>query len=551
QMSLARKDLRANFQDFDDQGYMLRRIMAKGSTPHVCVIGAGMAGLRCAQVLTEKGIRVTILEARDRTGGRVGSPRSDMYRMLNLTARSDAPNWIHGVNQNPMTRLAKEVKATTFSLSEPLLLVYDEFGLPLDKEKAVEHWALFWTMVGSAFKYSNANTESIPPDKSLLDFFHSELNELGKSESDTRLTLQIARMWGDIVGDPIEKQSLKYFWLEENVDDGKYNALYPNPWSASTYQAILQKVTKDTLSKATIRYSTVVTSVSSHLEPSTSRPSVTITTAAKSTYTFDEAIVTAPLGWLKRNLAAFSPPLPTRLQTSIDNISYGALEKAYLTFPTAFWHPGDPSNGEEDQPPFFFQWLAPTYTPNDWNIRNIQCASLASLPPPYNSPTLLFYMHGPAAAHAVSLATHPDSSFSLLDDFFKPFYSRLPNYSDSAECRPTDIEATSWQKDEFAGWGSYSNFQVSGPGAGVELDKDIEALRKGMPERGVWFAGEHTGPFFGLGTVAGAWWSGERVAERMAKLYERGEDGRSAGVEALVEDGAAEELNGMVNRVEK
>lgn len=159
-------------------------------------------------------------------------------------------------------------------------------------------------------------------------------------------------------------------------------------------------------------------------------------------------------------------------------------------------------------------------------------------------------MHGLAAAHAVSLTAQPNS-FALLDDFFKPFYSRLPNYSDSAECRPTDIEATSWQKDEFAGWGSYSNFQVSEPEAGVELDKDIEALRKGLPERGVWFAGEHTAPFFGLGTVAGAWWSGERVAERMAKLYGKGEDDRSAAAEALVEDGATEELNGIVNRVEK
>lgn len=86
-MSLARKDLKAIFQDFDDQGYMLRRIMAKGRNPHVCVVGAGMAGLRCAQVLAERGFRVTILEARDRTGGRVGSPRSDMCRILNCTFR--------------------------------------------------------------------------------------------------------------------------------------------------------------------------------------------------------------------------------------------------------------------------------------------------------------------------------------------------------------------------------------------------------------------------------------------------------------------------------
>jgi NADPH-dependent 2,4-dienoyl-CoA reductase/sulfur reductase-like enzyme len=39
--------------------------------PHICVVGAGIAGLRCAAVLHENGIRVTILEARDRLGGRV------------------------------------------------------------------------------------------------------------------------------------------------------------------------------------------------------------------------------------------------------------------------------------------------------------------------------------------------------------------------------------------------------------------------------------------------------------------------------------------------
>ena len=42
-----------------------------GRTPHVCVVGAGVAGLRCAEVLLEKGIKVTILEGRDRIGGRV------------------------------------------------------------------------------------------------------------------------------------------------------------------------------------------------------------------------------------------------------------------------------------------------------------------------------------------------------------------------------------------------------------------------------------------------------------------------------------------------
>jgi NADPH-dependent 2,4-dienoyl-CoA reductase/sulfur reductase-like enzyme len=44
---------------------------AQHNPPHICVVGAGIAGLRCAAVLHENGIRVTILEARDRVGGRV------------------------------------------------------------------------------------------------------------------------------------------------------------------------------------------------------------------------------------------------------------------------------------------------------------------------------------------------------------------------------------------------------------------------------------------------------------------------------------------------
>lgn len=39
--------------------------------PHVCVVGTGIAGLRCAAVLLEKEVRVTMLEARSRIGGRV------------------------------------------------------------------------------------------------------------------------------------------------------------------------------------------------------------------------------------------------------------------------------------------------------------------------------------------------------------------------------------------------------------------------------------------------------------------------------------------------
>ena len=50
---------------------MISRVLPQGGVPHICVVGAGVAGLRCAESLSKRGIQVTILEGRDRIGGRV------------------------------------------------------------------------------------------------------------------------------------------------------------------------------------------------------------------------------------------------------------------------------------------------------------------------------------------------------------------------------------------------------------------------------------------------------------------------------------------------
>jgi len=76
--------------------------------------------------------------------------------------------------------------------------------------------------------------------------------------------------------------------------------------------------------------------------------------------------------------------------------------------------------------------------------------------------------------------------------------------------------STEWQKDELSGYGSYCNFQVGAKDA----SGDVEAMRRGVPERRLWFAGEHCAPFDECGTVAGAYLSGEGVAVRMLKAYE-------------------------------
>lgn len=53
-----------------------------------------------------------------------------------------------------------------------------------------------------------------------MDYF---AEEVPKIETDPQIisdTLDCAHMWGAFVGDPIERQSLKFFFLEETIDGG-------------------------------------------------------------------------------------------------------------------------------------------------------------------------------------------------------------------------------------------------------------------------------------------------------------------------------------------
>ncbi|KAL8638063.1 MAG: hypothetical protein Q9228_004742 [Teloschistes exilis] len=93
EMSHVRLDLKGTHPNQEspancETSTMFRRALPKGRKPRVCVVGAGMAGMRCAQVLGDKGIDVTVLEARDRTGGRVGLPRSLQGLLLTEMAGS-------------------------------------------------------------------------------------------------------------------------------------------------------------------------------------------------------------------------------------------------------------------------------------------------------------------------------------------------------------------------------------------------------------------------------------------------------------------------------
>jgi len=168
-----------------------------------------------------------------------------------------------------------------------------------------------------------------------------------------------------------------------------------------------------------------------------------------------------------------------------------------------------------------------------------------TLPDSCAHPTLLFYFYGDQSLElATDLAALPSEKekHQHLVRFFKPYYSRLPHYEEgSKDCTPVSTLATNWVLDELAGNGSYSTFRT-----GLrEGDKDIEVMREGLPGQSLWFAGEHTAPFVALGTVTGAYWSGEAVGKRIADAYGMGGGSDKEGLyhQGKANNDGAKEIN--------
>lgn len=193
-----------------------------------------------------------------------------------------------------------------------------------------------WELIGKAFKYSNSNSATIPASDSLLDFIKEHADEQiqqpfpieyqatkdgknGKVKmSKKELMLSLSEQWGSFVGGAVETQSLKFFWLEECLDG-------ENLFCAGTYAKVLELVAKPVLAAADVRFEHVVTSIRS--EEVDGNPRIKIKTANGVAESFDEVVVTTPLGWLKRNQNVFEPALPERLAQGIDSLGYGNLDK--------------------------------------------------------------------------------------------------------------------------------------------------------------------------------------------------------------------------------
>lgn len=433
-------------------------------------------------------------------------------------------------------------------------------GGRVSAEKARVGSEVFWGVVGNASKGSSEKGD-VGIDESLRDYLVEKVpdavrkavekgtGEIEHSQEEIdkmiQLVLDIADIWGAYIGSSTDQQSLKYLWLEECLDG-------ENLFCAGTYQKVLEHIVlaKPLADKAEIHLNTVVKQIRGR--ESGRHEQVIVVTEDEQEMKFDEVVMTAPLGWLKRNLDCFVPNVPNGFKTAVESLGYGMLDKVYISFEEPFWQnpdtsvsqnagaeekttPEEPSpvpdtvpiDSHQDSPAAkstsgsITTFLRPQYVSTS-PIANLtqDCINLAALPKEVAHPTLLFYTSNPTTSILSSLtSSHKDNDtpFSIpvsadhpLIPLFEPYYSKLFGQSQKMP-KPTAILFTNWYADPFAGHGSYTFF----PAGQNNLDKHVETLREGMPDRGIWIAGEHTAPFVALGTVTGAWMSGESVAQRI------------------------------------
>ncbi|MBT2654515.1 FAD-dependent oxidoreductase [Bacillus sp. ISL-18] len=130
----------------------------------VIIVGAGLSGLRAASLLTEKGIKFWVLEARDRIGGRVLSA-SDPSRP-DLGQFDLGPTWFWPQFESQIANLVKELNLETFEQYKEGEILIERFQIkPPERCELKEHSDEKWVrLTGGVQSLIDALAETIPSE---------------------------------------------------------------------------------------------------------------------------------------------------------------------------------------------------------------------------------------------------------------------------------------------------------------------------------------------------------------------------------------------------
>jgi len=431
------------------------------NTTDILIIGAGAAGLMAAHILAKAGKTVTVLEARNRCGGRIHTLNNELFfKNAELGAE-----FIHG--DLPVTlNLLKEAGIAHYRAGGEMWR-YRE-GRFDNENVFTGDWGLLMDKLGKLKK-----------DISIEDFLKKEF----PGSKYSSLKDSVRRFASGY--DTADTRKASSFALRREWGNEDWEASYRVEEGYGAMINYLHESLKN--AGGSIYLNSIVKKIEW-------RPgNVKVSTSEGSIYEAGQIVIALSLGVLqagKKETGAitFSPPVKKQID-AINKMGYGAIIKILLEFDEPFW---------EDK---FTEALAGKSLEKMGFILSDETIPTWWTQAPQHSAVLTGWLGGPAAAKKKNLANEEllQQSLTSLSHIFKRSIEELKS-------KLLAFDIMNWTSDPFTR-GSYAYDTIESPAARKILDKPVDDT--------LFFAGEYLydGPV--MGTVEAALASGVEAAKKV------------------------------------
>ncbi|HWA25356.1 MAG TPA: NAD(P)/FAD-dependent oxidoreductase [Lacunisphaera sp.] len=429
----------------------------------VIVVGAGVSGLAAAGELARRGWRVLVLEARDRTGGRIlTADRARWPQPVELGAE-----FVHGGNEALKAALrAAGLKTRPVDVN----MWWHENGRLLAMP---DYWERIRRVVDRIPERNRG--------QSFHDFLQAEKKRL--NDEDRRVAEAYASGFNAAPSDRLSAHALRADHAGADTDDAKLEGRY------DAVTAALQKQWPNR--RVDLRLQSAVTAITWQAGVATVR--VQRTGDRVEEHTAPAVVITLPLGVWRAGTVTFHPPLPDK-DALVARLGWGQVVRVLIHFRDDFWSaPFLPADLAAKSGRNFGFVSAPAESVPVW----------WALSPPL--PILTGWAGGPAAEKLIQsrpTAIRAAALRSLANILRTP----------QDELRPwiAGYRTHDWATDPFSR-GAYS-YAVAG------LEDGPQQLAAPVADT-LFFAGEATGK--DLGTVHGALDTGLRAAREVDAVLVR------------------------------
>ena len=272
----------------------------------ILIIGGGVAGLAAASRL--RNCEITLLEARDRFGGRILSTL-DNNQLFELGAE-----FVHGQSKS-LLKVIDEAGLKTVPASE--LNRVAENG----EFREVDVWEKFGKLI--------ERVDPKSPDQSFLAFLNGQF----LPEPDRGMMLAFATGFNAAHADRLSTHSLlRAEYAADQMGGDKQSRIVQG--YGALVEHLLSKVQENKVGLVT---HTVVREI--HWQSGSVEVDA-IRNGEEETFSADALIVTLPLGVLKAGTVKFQPPLIEK-QEAMNGLEFGNVVKITLAFRDRWWNPPD------------------------------------------------------------------------------------------------------------------------------------------------------------------------------------------------------------------